>query len=105
MGRLHLPGKLRPGTIHRGDDEWQGRELIQADGSSGAMLDVMDLFRIDRPEIAFEEEDDPDWGDLVDFSGPSPKFLRGELGYDYEKWGDPTDETRQRHTTTVYNLV
>lgn len=106
MGRLHLPGKLRPGTIHRGDDEWLGRELILANGNSGAMLDVFDLYRTDRSEIAFEEEeeDDPDWGGLVDFSSSSSKFIPEELAYDYENWGDPVNETRERYTTTVYNL-
>lgn len=51
-----------------------------------------------------EEEDDPDWGVLVDFSGPSSKFIPEELAYDYDKWGDPANETRERYTTTVYNL-
>ena len=104
MGRLHLPGKLRPGTIHRGDDEWLSRELILADGSSGAMLDVMDLFCTDQQEVAFLEDDDPDWGVLVDFSCPVARIIPEELAYDYEKWGDPTNETRARYTTTVYNF-
>lgn len=104
MGRLHLPGKLRPGTIHRGDDEWLSRELILADGSSGAMLDVMDLFCTDQQEVAFLEDDDPDWGVLVDFSCPVARIIPEELADDYEKWGDPTNETRARYTTTVYNI-
>lgn len=104
MGRLYLPEKLRPGTIDRDYGEWMGRELILADGKPGAMLDVMDLYRTDRPEIAFEEEDDCDWGGLVDFSGPAPKFVPGELAYDYEKWGDANQELGEYYTTTVYNI-
>jgi hypothetical protein len=104
MGRLHLPEKMRPGSIFRGDEPWLGKELELADGSTGAMLDVMDLFRTDRAEIAFGEEDDPDWGWLVDFSESSAKFIPDELAYDYENWGDPANETRERYTTTVYSL-
>ena len=104
MGRLHLPEKMRPGSIHRGDPLWLGKELELANGTTGAMLDVMDLFCTDQRAIAFEEEDDPDWGGLVDFSGPMPRFIPGELAYDYEKWGDPLNETRERFTTTVYNI-
>jgi hypothetical protein len=104
MGRLHLPGKLKPGTIHRGDDEWLHKELTLADGSSGAMLDVIDLYRTDRPEIAFEEEEDGWVGGLTDFSSTPPVFLEEELEYDYEKWGDAVNETRERFTTTVYTF-
>jgi hypothetical protein len=104
MGRLYLPEKMRLGSISRGVEPWLGKELVLADGKTGAMLDVMDLFQTDISSIAFEEEDDPDWGGLVDFSGSAPKFVPGELAYDYEKWGDPANETRERYTTTVYNL-
>jgi hypothetical protein len=99
MGRLHLPEKLRPGTIARGTSDWLGRELVLADGSSGAMLDVMDLYSTERPEIAFREEDGLDWGSLIDFSGTAPTFVGSELAFDDEKWGDP-----KRYTSTVYNL-
>lgn len=103
MGRLYLPEKLRPGTIHRGNDEWLNKELVLADGSTGAMLDVMDLYRTNRPEVAFEEEDGWDFGGLTDFSGEQPSFGE-DLPYDYEQWGDPVNETRERYTTTVYNF-
>ena len=103
MGRLHLPGKGRPGTIHRGDDEWLNKELVLADGSSGAMLDVFDLYRTDRPEIAFHEEDGWGYGALLDFAQVSPVYGE-DLPYDYENWGDPVNETRERYTTTVYNI-
>lgn len=103
MGRLYLPGKGCPGTIHRGDDEWLNTELVLADGSSGAMLDVFDLYRTDRPEIAFKEEDDGWVGRLYDFSSSPPAILE-DLPYDYENWGDPVNQTRERYTTTVYNL-
>ncbi len=103
MGRLHLPGKLRPDTIHRGDDEWLGRELVLANGNTGAMLDVSDLYRTDQPDIAFAEEDDWGFGCLMDFSS-SPPLFGEDLRYDYENWGDPVNETRERYATTVYNL-
>ena len=102
-GRLYLPGKRRPGTIRRGEDEWLGRELVLADGSSGAMLDVFDLYRTDRSEVAFREEDDWNFGALLDFS-TSPPSLIEETVYDYEKWGDPVEESRELYATTVYNL-
>lgn len=103
MGRLHLPGKGRPGTIHRGDDEWLNKELVLADGSTGAMLDVFDLYRTDRPAIAFQEEDDWGIGGLTDFTSTPPSFGE-ECDYDYESWGDPVNETRDRYATTVYNI-
>ena len=68
------------------------------------MLDVMDLFCTDQQEVAFLEDDDPDWGVLVDFSCPVASIIPEELAYDYEKWADPTNETRARYTTTVYNF-
>jgi hypothetical protein len=100
MGRLHLPENRRPNTIPRGDGDWLNRELVLADGSTGAMLDVMDLYRTDQPQIAFMEDDDLDWGVLVDFAGGSAKFATYEMPYDYDSWG----ETPIRYTTTVYNL-
>ena len=103
MGRLHLPGKGRPGTIHRGDDEWLNKELVLANGSYGAMLDVMDLYRTNRNEIAFQEESDGWAGALYAFNSTSPTFLN-EIEYDFENWGDPVNETRERYTTTVYNI-
>lgn len=103
MGRLHLPGKRRPETIHRGDDEWLGRELVLGNGSTGAMLDVFDLYRTDRSSVAFHEEEGWGLGTLTDFSSVPPSF-GDELPYDYEKWGDPVHETRKRYATTVYDL-
>lgn len=103
MGRLHLPGKGKPGTIHRGDDEWLNKELVLADGSTGAMLDVFDLYRTDSADVAFHEEDGWGFGGLVIFSGDQPVFSE-DMPYDYEKWGDPVNETRERYTTTVYNI-
>ncbi|MBK7003105.1 MAG: hypothetical protein IPH35_25265 [Rhodoferax sp.] len=41
---------------------------------------------------------------LTDFSSTPPVFLEEELEYDYEKWGDPVNETRERYTTTVFNI-
>lgn len=106
MGRLHLPEKLRPGTLDRGNGEWLNKELVLADGSSGAMLDVSDLYRTDRPEIAFHEEDDWGLGALLDFATTPVSVCEGvdDQPYDYKKWGDPISETRERYTTTVYNL-
>ncbi|MFY7942207.1 MAG: Hint domain-containing protein [Burkholderiaceae bacterium] len=104
MGRLHLPGKLKPETIHRGDDEWLNKELVLADGCFGAMLDVTDLYRTDRPEIAFTEEEDGWVGHLLAFSSRPPVVVQADLEYDYEKWGDAVNETRERYTTTVYNF-
>lgn len=103
MGRLTLPEKRRPGFIMRGDGDWLTHELILADGTTGSMLDVFDLYRTDKPTIAFKEEDDWDLGTLYDFSGISPT-VGDSVPYDYEKWGDPVNETRERYTTTVYNF-
>jgi hypothetical protein len=104
MGRLHLPGKLKPETIHRGDDEGLSKELVLADGSFGAMLDVIDLYRTGRPEIAFTEEEDGWVGHLLDFSSMPPVVVQANLEYDYKSWGDPVNETRERYTSTVYNF-
>jgi hypothetical protein len=100
MGRLYMTDKSRPGTIERYSyGEWAGRELVLADGTSAAMLDVFDLYRTDKPEIAFKEGDDWGWGALIDFSEPAPKFVDESI-YDEEKWGeDPVP-----YATTVYNL-
>jgi hypothetical protein len=69
------------------------------------MLDVMDLYKTDRPEVAFADEDeDYGFGSLIDFSGPEPLVGNDEMEYDYENWGDPVDETRDLYTTTVYNI-
>ena len=123
MGRLYDPDKKRLGSF---DWDMDGKELVLADGGTGAMLDVDDLYRTDNPAIAFAEEDDWGFGCLVDFSGETPVF-GDDLPYDYDKWGDPVDETRvryimvvmkdgtlemhadpvrtrERYTTTVYNL-
>lgn len=105
MGRLHLPGKMRPGTVMRGEDGWLGRELVLAhDNTTAAMLDVMDLFQTDNSEIAFEEEDDIDWGGLVDFSGSKPNFLPEELEFDYENWSDNETNKPVRYLSKVYTL-
>jgi len=103
MGRLHLPEKRRPGSIRRGIEPWLNKELVLANGQTGAMLDICDLYRTDDPLIAFAEEDDWGFGCLTDFSGDEP-FFGDEMPYDYEKWGDPVNETRERYTTAVYNL-
>jgi hypothetical protein len=105
MGRCYMTDKNRPGTIDRGYGEWAGKELVLADGNPGAMLDVMDLYKTDRPEVAFADEDeDYGFGSLIDFSGPEPLVGNDEMEYDYENWGDPVDETRDLYTTTVYNI-
>lgn len=108
MGRLTDIDKRRPGAIKRGDEAWwQGGwnkgELILANGSPGAMHDVFDLYRTDRPEIAFHEEDGWGLGTLVNFAQVPPVFGE-DLPYDYEKWADPVNEARERYTTTVYNI-
>ncbi len=103
MGRLHLPEKMRPGSIPRGDEQWLNKELVLADDGAGAMLDVFNLYRTDRPDVAFHEEDDWGFGGLVFFSGATVSF-GNDMPYDYEKWGDPVNETRERYTTTVYNI-
>ena len=103
MERLYLPGKGRPGSILRGEDEFRGRDLVLADGRTAVMLDVFDLYRTDQPLLAYQEEDDWSFGTLVDFSGDAPVF-GDDLPYDYEKWGDPVNEVRERYTTTVYQL-
>ena len=105
VGYLHLPLKYRPPSIRRPYDgsEWTNQQLILADGSPGCMLDVFGLYRTHDPVIAFYEEDHSGVGCLVDFSGKEPVFADDCL-YDYEKWGDPVNETRERYTTTVYNI-
>jgi hypothetical protein len=108
MERLTDPDKRRPGFIMRGNDAWyeggwDKGELILADGTAGTMLDVFDLYKTNRPSIAFKEEDGWGFGALYDFSQVPPTF-GDSVPYDYEKWGDPVNETRERYTTTVYNF-
>jgi hypothetical protein len=103
MGRMHMVGRRIPSTIPLSDDEWFGRDLVLADGSAGERYDVEYLYRTGLPHTAFCDEDGWGLGTLVDFSGPIPAFGE-ELPYDYERWGDPTKQTRSRYTTTVYNL-
>lgn len=109
MGRMYDLNRRIPGTLPRGpggQDVWLGRDLVHFDGSPGERYDVIDLFKTDRPELAFENEAEDGWGlgSLVDFSNQSISFLPDELPYDYEKWGDPVNETRERYATTVYNI-
>jgi len=103
MGRLHLPEKLRPGSIKRGTFDWMGKELVLASGASAAMLDVCDLYQTKLPTVAFHEEDDWGFGFLVDFARGQPAF-GDELHYEDEKLGEAYAESRQRYTTTVYDL-
>jgi hypothetical protein len=95
-------GGLRWST---GAEEWLDRELVLADGTYGAYGEVTDLYRTDKPEVAFEDDG---WGSclgkLIDLSGPEPKVVGRDLLYDYEAWSDPKEETLKRYTTTVYNL-
>lgn len=105
MGRMHNVGRRIPGTVPINDETWWGRDLVVADGSIGQRYDVFDLFRTDRPEVAFDNDEEGSWGmgSLIDLSGVKPNFS-ADVPYDYEKWGDAVNETRQRYTATVYNL-
>lgn len=108
MGRLHLPGKMRPGSIMRGEDEWLSKELVLASDETAAMLDITDLYCTDKRKIAFTEEDGWGLGAFLDFtlSEASPTVCDTDQyqEYDYEKWGDAENRTRERYTTTVYNI-
>jgi len=106
IGRMHMVGRGIPGTVPISDEPWWGCDLVLADGATGERYDVFDLFRTDHAEIAFDNDEEGSWGvgSLIDFSGATPKFLPDDVRYDYEKWGDPVNETRQRYTSTVYRL-
>jgi len=105
MGRMFDLNRQIPGTIPRGPDleAWLGRDLVHFDGSPGERYDVSGLYKTDRPEIAFGEEDDWGLGTLIDFA--NGKISYGEdVPYDYEKWGDPINETRELFSATVYSI-
>ena len=107
MGRLRDLDRRIPGTLPQGGEEWFARDLVHHDGSPGERYDVFDLYRTDLPHLAFDPgvlEDSWGVGGLLDFSTPPYVALDEEIPYDYEKWGDPVNETRERYCTTVYNI-
>lgn len=86
-----------------GPDEWLGKNLVLADRSDSEMYEFERLYRTDKEHIAFMQEDAYGYGTLVDLSLSPHKFLDEQI-YDYEKWGDSANETRELYRTKVFNL-
>jgi hypothetical protein len=83
--------------------------LLHDDGAGShpitmAYVANFEFDQIASTQLAVEPQVKHGWGVLVDFSCPVARIIPEELAYDYEKWGDPTNETRARYTTTVYNF-
>jgi hypothetical protein len=85
--------------------EWFGRNLVMADDCVGEKYELNDLYRTDKPEMAFQTTEDWGGGMLVDLSESPHKWLDEETEYDYANWGgDLANDTRDDYATTVYGL-